>query len=246
MIEVKNLTKYYGDVLAIDHLTFTAKKGRILGFLGPNGSGKTTTMRILSCCMFPSDGTVHVDGLDSVTHSLAIRRMLGYLPETPPLYVDMNVDEYLTYAAQIKGVPRDKLRARLDTVKDTCGLHEVSRTLIRALSKGYRQRVGIAQSLIHDPQILIMDEPTVGLDPRQINDIRMLIKSLSSGRTVIISTHILPEVTLICDDILIISRGRLVFQDAVSSIESHTDLERLFLQCTDEAQNKDTEPRHAQ
>ena len=218
MIDVQDLCKYYGDFLALDHLTFSIDKGRILGLLGPNGSGKSTTMRILSCFMPPTSGTVTIDDMDVEKNSLAVRRIIGYLPEIPPLYIDMKVDEYLIYVAQLKGVQKEQIPSRLASVKEKCGLFEVSHKLIRALSKGFRQRVGIALSLINNPQVLILVEPTIGLDPKQISEIRTLIKSLSGKLTVILSTHILSEVTLTCDDIIIINRGKLMFRDSMSNI----------------------------
>lgn len=232
MIEVKNLTKYYGDFLAVDNLSFNIEKGKILGFLGPNGAGKTTTMRVISCFMPPTSGTVIINGIDTATHSLMARKFIGYLPENPPLYYDMTVDEYLIYVAELKGVQDDLISVRLETVKGKCGLAAVSGKLIRALSKGYKQRVGIAQSIINDPEVLILDEPTIGLDPRQINEIRTLIKSLSGERTVILSTHILSEVTLICDDILIINKGKTMFSSSLDAVKDATELERLFLEYT--------------
>lgn len=232
MIKVQDVCKYYGDFLAVDHLTFDIEKGRILGFLGPNGAGKSTTMRMLSCFMPPSSGKIEIDGLDTASRSFDIKKIIGYLPENPPLYYDMKVDEYLFYVAQIKGVEKNLIPQRLVMVKEKCGLNEVSHKLIRALSKGYKQRVGIAQSLINDPQFLILDEPTIGLDPKQIGEIRTLIRSLAGGHTVIISTHILSEVALICDDILIINRGKMMLKDSLSNIGNKTDLEHLFLKYT--------------
>lgn len=232
MIEVKNLTKYYGDFLAVDNLTFTIAKGKILGFLGPNGAGKTTTMRVISCFMPPTSGTVIINGMDTATHSLMARKFIGYLPENPPLYYDMTVDEYLIYVAELKGVQDDLIAGRLSEVKEKCGLSGVSHKLIRALSKGYKQRAGIAQSIINNPEVLILDEPTIGLDPRQINEIRTLIKSLSGERTVILSTHILSEVLLVCDDILIINKGKMMFSSSLADVKDTHELERLFLQHT--------------
>jgi len=232
MIKVQNLCIYYGDHLAVDNLTFEIEKGRILGFLGPNGAGKSTTMKVLSCFMPPGSGTVTINGMDIAANSLRIRKIIGYLPENPPLYYDMKIDEYLVYVAQLKGVDRELIPSRLASVKDKCGLNEMSHKLIRALSKGYKQRVGIAQSLINDPEFLILDEPTIGLDPKQIGEIRNLIKSLAGDRTVILSTHILPEVTLICDDILIINKGKLMFNDSLSNVSDKSNLERLFLKYT--------------
>ncbi|OGS35524.1 MAG: hypothetical protein A2293_11245 [Elusimicrobia bacterium RIFOXYB2_FULL_49_7] len=232
MIRVNNLCKYYGDVAAVDHLSFTIEKGRILGFLGPNGAGKTTTMRMMSCFMPPSSGSVSINGMDIATQSIMVRKFIGYLPENPPLYTDMRVDEYLEFVAGIKGVQEDRIPKQMASVKGRCGLNDVSRKLIGTLSKGYRQRVGIAQSIINDPEVLILDEPTIGLDPKQIAEIRALIKSLAGERTVILSTHILPEVSLICDDILIINKGKMMFMDSMDNIRGKHDLEQLFLKYT--------------
>lgn len=228
MIDVQNVQRFYGDFLAVDGLSFSIPKGKILGFLGPNGSGKTTTMRMLSGFMPPSSGRVLIDGLDIQQNPIEAKRKIGYLPETPPLYLDMRVEEYLSYVAHLKGVDRESIPVRLESVESTCGLLDVRKKLIRSLSKGYRQRVGIAQSVIHNPSFLILDEPTVGLDPKQIADIRRLIKSFAGQMTVILSTHILPEVTLICDEILIINRGKIKFRESLERIGGQ-DLERLFL-----------------
>jgi ABC-2 type transport system ATP-binding protein len=240
MIEVQNLCKYYGDFLALDNLNFKIETGRILGFLGPNGAGKTTTMKILSCFMAPSSGMVTINGMNVVTDSMRVKKITGYLPENPPLYYDMKVDEYLTYVAELKGVQADKIPARLEMVKEQCGLMERSKKLISTLSKGFKQRVGIAQSLINDPEVLILDEPTIGLDPKQISDIRTLIKSQAQQRTIILSTHILSEVTLICDDILIINKGRIFFNDSLANVGEKTDIEQLFMKYTYNYENADT------
>ncbi len=234
MIVVQNLSRSYGDFLAVNQLNFTIEKGKILGFLGPNGSGKTTTMRMLSGFMPPSAGRILIDGMDIQENDLEAKKKIGYLPETPPLYLDMRVDEYLTYVAHLKGVDKTSIPERLRLVKEKCGLVDVRHMLIRSLSKGFRQRVGIAQSVINNPAFLILDEPTVGLDPKQISEIRNLIKSLAGEMTVILSTHILPEVTLICDDILIVHRGRIMFQESLRNIPGE-DLERLFLKYTYES-----------
>ncbi|MGA2090597.1 MAG: ATP-binding cassette domain-containing protein [Endomicrobiales bacterium] len=239
MIEVQNLCKYYGDFLALDNLNFKIETGRILGFLGPNGAGKTTTMKILSCFMAPSSGMVTINGMNVVTDSMRVKKITGYLPENPPLYYDMKVDEYLTYVAELKGVQADKIPARLEMVKEQCGLMERSKKLISTLSKGFKQRVGIAQSLINDPEVLILDEPTIGLDPKQISDIRTLIKSQAQQRTIILSTHILSEVTLICDDILIINKGRIFFNDSLANVGEKTDIEQLFMKYTYNYENAD-------
>jgi ABC-2 type transport system ATP-binding protein len=241
MIVVQDLVRTYGDFLAVDRLNFTIEKGKILGFLGPNGSGKTTTMRMLSGFMPPTSGRILIDGMDIQENDLEAKKIIGYLPETPPLYLDMRVDEYLTYVAHLKGVPSSLIPERLRMVKAKCGLVEVRHMLLRSLSKGFRQRVGIAQSVINAPAFLILDEPTVGLDPKQISEIRQLIKSLAGEMTVILSTHILPEVTLICDDILIVHRGRMMFRESLKNIPGE-DLERLFLKYTYEADEARVSP----
>ena len=210
MIEVDRLTKRYGPVPAIQDVSFTVEKGQIVGFLGPNGAGKTTTMRILSCFMPASGGTARVAGYDVFEQSLEVRRRIGYLPENVPLYADMTVDAYLDFVANIKGLGRSERRRRVGDVLERCQIPDVRGRLIGRLSKGYRQRVGLAQALIADPDVLILDEPTIGLDPKQIVGIRQLIKSLAGAHTVILSTHILPEVSMVCEGVIIINRGRIV------------------------------------
>jgi ABC-2 type transport system ATP-binding protein len=230
MIEVQNLTKAYGNFVAVRDVSFKADKGSILGFLGPNGAGKTTTMRIITGFMPASSGTVLVDGLDIFSQSLEARRKIGYLPENPPLYVDMRVEAYLRFVAKIRDVPRGKLDDALEHALEVCGLVEMRTRICGQLSKGYRQRVGLAQALIHDPPVLVLDEPTIGLDPRQIHEIRGLIKTLSGDRTVVLSTHILPEVSQICDKVVIIAEGRVVLQEKLSDIPAGTALEQVFLE----------------
>ena len=210
MIEVDRLTKRYGPVPAIQDVSFSVEKGQVVGFLGPNGAGKTTTMRILSCFMPASSGTARVAGFDVFEQSLEVRRRIGYLPENVPLYGDMTVASYLDFVADVKGVGRSERRRRVGDVLERCQIPDVRDRLIARLSKGYRQRVGLAQALIADPEVLILDEPTIGLDPKQIVGIRQLIKSLAEAHTVILSTHILPEVSMVCDSVVIISRGRIV------------------------------------
>jgi ABC-2 type transport system ATP-binding protein len=207
---VQNLTKYYGKTKAIENVTFDVRKGEILGFLGPNAAGKTTTMRIITCFMPPTAGTVKVQGYDVFDDSMEVRKRTGYLPEHPPLYTDMEVKGYLDFVATIKGVPTKEKPAKIDLAIEKCGLGGVRKSTIGHLSKGYRQRVGLAQALIHDPEILILDEPTIGLDPKQIIEVRELIKGLAGAHTVILSTHILPEVGMTCDRVVIIDRGRVV------------------------------------
>ncbi len=213
MIEVVGLTKFYGEVRALDDVTFDVRKGEILGFLGPNGAGKTTTMRILTGFLSPTTGTAKVGGYNVVENSLEVRRITGYLPETVPLYNEMRVREYLSYKARIRGVPHKRIKDRVDYVMERCGLVEVADRIIGHLSKGYRQRVGIAQAIVHDPQVLILDEPTIGLDPVQVREVRQLIKSMAGERTIILSTHILPEVSMTCERVLIIHKGRIVAED---------------------------------
>lgn len=213
MIEVVGLTKFYGEVRALDEVTFDVRKGEILGFLGPNGAGKTTAMRILTGFLSPTSGTAKIAGYDVVEESLEVRRLTGYLPESTPLYNEMRVRDYLGYMARIRGVPRRRIRDRVDDIVERCGLTEVADRLIGHLSKGYRQRVGIAQALVHDPQVLILDEPTIGLDPVQVREVRQLIKSMAGERTIILSTHILPEVSMTCQRVLIIHKGRIVAED---------------------------------
>lgn len=207
MIEVKDLTKFYGKTKAIENVTFDVKKGEILGFLGPNAAGKTTTMRIITCYMPASSGTVKVNGYDVFEDSIEVRKRIGYLPEHPPLYLDMPVTGYLDFVATIKGIQKKDRSRKIDISIGKCGLGEVRNTLIANLSKGFRQRVGLAQALIHEPEIMILDEPTIGLDPKQIIEVRELIKGLAGDHTVILSTHILPEVSMTCDRVVIIDRG---------------------------------------
>ena len=229
MIEVKDLTKLYGNFVAIRNVSFKAERGSILGFLGPNGAGKTTTMRIITGFMPATTGTVLIDGLDIFTQSLEARRKIGYLPENPPLYNDMRVEAYLRFVARLRGVGRSKMEEALERALEVCGLKDMSTRICGQLSKGYRQRVGLAQALIHDPPVLVLDEPTIGLDPRQIHEIRGLIKRLAGVRTVVLSTHILPEVSQICEKVVIISDGRVVLEEKISEIPAGTSLEQVFL-----------------
>jgi ABC-2 type transport system ATP-binding protein len=210
MIEVDRLTKRYGPVAAIQDVSFSVEKGQIVGFLGPNGAGKTTTMRILSCFMPATSGQARVAGFDIFEQSLEVRRRIGYLPENVPLYGDLTVRSYLDFVGEVKGLGRAARRRRIGEVLEQCRIEDVRDRLIGRLSKGYRQRVGLAQALIGDPEVLILDEPTVGLDPRQIVEIRSLVKSLAGAHTVILSTHILPEVSMVCEGVIIINRGRIV------------------------------------
>lgn len=221
MITVEHLGKRYGDVIAIDDVSFTVAKGEVLAFLGPNGAGKTTTMRILTCFMPATSGTALVAGYDIFENPMEIKRRIGYLPETPPLYPEMTVTEYLNFVAKIKGLSKPRQKSGLTLSLEKTGLGDVSHRMIGNLSKGYRQRVGLAQALIHDPDVLILDEPTVGLDPRQIIEIRELIKALAGEHTLILSTHILPEATAVSQKIVIINRGRIVAVDSQEHLSSH-------------------------
>ena len=218
MIEVDNLTKRYGRTTAVDGISFVVKKGEILGFLGPNGAGKTTTMRILTCYLPPTEGTARVAGHDVFEEPLEVKKRVGYIPETPPLYTDMDVDTFLDFCAKIKGVPASQRRARVDAAVEKCRVGDVRKTLIGRLSKGYRQRVGLAQAILHDPEVLILDEPTAGLDPKQIIETRDLIKGLGGEHTIILSTHILPEVSMTCGRVVIINKGKVVAEDTPDNL----------------------------
>src|SRR5262245_42115997 len=220
MISVDKLTKYFGPVLAVDRITFQVDKGEIVGFLGPNGAGKTTTMRILTTYLPATSGIAKVAGFDVMTESLDVRRNIGYLPESVPLYSEMRVEEYLEYRAKLKGVGRTARRSRMDFCLDRCRLREVKRRLIGTLSRGYRQRVGLADSMVHDPPILIMDEPTAGLDPLQIRETLALIKELGQDHTILLSTHILSEVEAICERVIIINGGRIGLSQHLDELES--------------------------
>lgn len=210
MIEVENLTKRYGPTLAVSDVSFQVQKGEILGFLGPNGAGKTTTMRIITGFLSPSSGRVRVAGFDVAEAPLDAKKRVGYLPENPPVYTDMTVDEYLAFVGRIKGVPRGDLRKRIGEVSEKCAIVDVQHRQIGKLSKGYRQRVGLAQALIHNPDVLILDEPTAGLDPKQIIETRELITGLAGQHTVVLSTHILPEVSKTCQRVVVINKGTVV------------------------------------
>src|SRR5438876_10116901 len=218
MIEVEHLTKNYGLVNAISDVSFSVAPGQIVGFLGPNGAGKSTTMRILACFMPASSGVARVAGHDVFRESMEVRRRIGYLPESVPLYTDMRVAAYLEFVAEVKGVSRAERRRRVADVMDRCMVADVQNRLIGKLSKGYRQRVGLAQAIVSDPEVLILDEPTIGLDPKQITEIRSLIKSLAGQHTVILSTHILPEVSMVCSSVVIINQGVIVAQGPIDSL----------------------------
>jgi ABC-2 type transport system ATP-binding protein len=218
MIEVTNLTKNYGALQAVKDISFGVKKGEVLGFLGPNGAGKTTVMRILTCFMPATAGEVLIGGYDVMRDSFKVRELFGYLPETVPLYNDLTVKEYLGFAGRAKRLSGKDVKKTMDRTIDECGLEPVAGRMIRKLSKGFRQRVGLAQALIGDPQILILDEPTIGLDPKQIIEIREMIKNIGKERTVILSTHILPEVSMTCQRVIIINEGRIVAEDTPESL----------------------------
>jgi ABC-2 type transport system ATP-binding protein len=225
MIEAKGLTKYFGQNPAIKEVSFYIEKGEIVGFLGPNGAGKTTTMRIISCFFPPTEGKAKVAGFDVVEDSLEVRKRVGYLPENVPLYTDQEVRTYLNFVAEVKGIPRQFRKSKVEKVMEACGIEDVADKLIGRLSKGYRQRVGIAQALLNDPEVLILDEPTIGLDPKQITEIRRLIKDLAGERTIILSTHILPEVSMICGRTLIINEGRIVAADTPENLTNQLQKE---------------------
>jgi ABC-2 type transport system ATP-binding protein len=220
MISVKELTKKYARSLAVDHISFEVAKGEIVGFLGPNGAGKTTTMRMLTCFLWPTSGTASVGGFDILEKPLEVKRRIGYLPETPPLYPEMVADEYLSFVGKLKGLSGAELSKRIDEVCERCAITDVKQKQLGKLSKGYRQRVGLAQSIIHNPDVLILDEPTAGLDPKQINETRDLIKSLAGDHTIILSTHILPEVEQICEKVVIINKGKIVATDSVRNLRT--------------------------
>jgi ABC-2 type transport system ATP-binding protein len=220
MITVKGLTKRYARTVAVDNISFEVAKGQIVGFLGPNGAGKTTTMRVLTCFLPPSAGTAIVAGFDVLDQPMEVKKRIGYLPESPPLYPEMEVVDYLTFVGKLKGLSGPDLNKRVNEVAERCAISDVKTTIIGKLSKGYRQRVGLAQAIIHNPDVLILDEPTAGLDPKQINETRELIKSLAGDHTIILSTHILPEVDQTCEQVIIISKGRLVATDSVANLHN--------------------------
>src|SRR5579872_2596099 len=218
MIKVEGLTKRYPRTLAVDNISFEVEKGQIVGFLGPNGAGKTTTMRVLTCFLPPSSGKVTIAGFDVLENPMEVKKRIGYLPETPPVYPEMEVIEYLKFAGQLKGISSSAINGRVNEVVERCALGDVRLKLIGKLSKGYRQRVGLAQAIIHNPDVLILDEPTSGLDPKQIIEIRELLKHLSGDHTIILSTHILTEVEQSCERAIIISQGKLVAIDSVANL----------------------------
>ena len=234
MIEATNLSKRYGDIVAVDDVSFSVERGEVVGFLGPNGAGKTTTMRMLTGFMPPTDGSARICGHDIFEEPLAARRSIGYLPEAPPLYPEMTVTSFVDYVARIKDVPRKERARKVEHALERCGLSDVSRRVIGTLSKGFRQRVGLAQAIVHEPPVLILDEPTVGLDPLQIGEIRQLIANLAGGdgaaqHTVILSTHILPEVEAICRRVVMINDGRKTVDAPLADlVRGGHRLEELF------------------
>lgn len=219
MIEIKNLTKSYGSIKAIENLNFKVNKGEVVGFLGPNGAGKSTTMKIITGYMAPTSGIVNVAGFDVFENPIEVKKRIGYLPEVPPVYLDMQVDDYLLYVAQLKKVPKHELNKKVQRAIEKTYLGDVQKRLIGNLSKGFKQRVGIAEAIVSEPDILILDEPTVGLDPKQVAEIRTLIQTLSGEHTVILSTHILPEVQATCKRIIIINRGKIVAEDTLDGLD---------------------------
>lgn len=220
VVEVRNLTRRYGDILAVDHISFTVNRGEVVALLGPNGAGKSTTMKMLTCFMPATSGEASIAGFDIWSQSLEVRRRLGYMPENVPLYPEMRAREYLDFRARLKGVPHRERRRRIAEVAERCGVDDVLDRIIGHLSKGYRQRVGLAECLIHDPEILILDEPTIGLDPTQIRSTRRLIKEIGRDRTVILSTHILPEAEMVSSRVLIMHQGRLVPEEEVARMRA--------------------------
>ena len=241
MIELEQVTKYFGSYPAITDISFNVEEGEVLGFLGPNGAGKSTTMKIITGFMPPSDGSVTVAGFDIVTQSLNARKHIGYLPETVPLYTEMTVEDYLEFMGQIRGMSRGWIRERISHVIDICRLGDYQSNYIGKLSKGFRQRVGIAQSILHDPDILIMDEPTIGIDPIQVVETRQLIKDLGGDHTVIVSTHILPEVSMICERVIIIHEGQIVAIDRPENLAARLrGVERIELEVRGRKQDVET------
>lgn len=227
IIEVENLTKKYGKFVAVNNISFKSKEGDVIAFLGPNGAGKTTTMRMLTCYMPATEGTARIEGFDIFKDSFKVRQRIGYAPEIPPLYPEMTVQSYLKFVAQIKQVNPKEISKKVDKAIDNCCLEEMRKRLISKLSRGYKQRVGIAQAIIHDPKVIILDEPTVGLDPNQVVEIRKMIKDLATERTVMISTHILSEAESICNHIIIINKGNIAGQGTWKELEE--DLQELLV-----------------
>ena len=228
-VSAEHLTRLYGGRAAVNNVSFTLSKGEVLGFLGPNGAGKSTTMKMLTGNLAPSEGSVKICGIDMIESPKEAKALIGYLPETPPLYRELTVDEFLTVTARLHGISSKAIKSAVDRAKQRCGLTEMSKRLIENLSKGYQQRVGIAQAIIHSPMVVILDEPTVGLDPIQIRDIRTLIKELGKEHSVILSTHILPEVEIVCDHVQIIDKGQLVFNGSIDLLKKQRQGNRLII-----------------
>jgi len=228
MITVSGLTKYYADNLALDSVSFEVDAGEIVGFLGPNGAGKSTTMKILTCFLPPTAGRAEIAGYDILDEPMQVRRRLGYMPENVPLYTEMRVGEYLSFRAKIKDISRRERKAGVERVVERCWLKDVARQTVGTLSKGYRQRVGLADALLGEPEILILDEPTIGLDPSQVRQVRSLIHELGRDRTLLVSTHILPEVEAVCDKVVIINRGRIAAQDSVAALRQSSGESRKY------------------
>jgi len=220
VIQVKELSKFYGDRQAVKNLSFTVNKGEVVGFLGPNGAGKSTTMKILTGYMAPTSGTVQISGFDIFEDPIEVKKRIGYLPETPPVYLDMTVQRYLEFCAKLKGVSSEAIDSSVDAALQKTALQQVRRRMIGNLSKGFRQRVGLAQALVSDPEILILDEPTVGLDPKQVAEMRTLIKELKGKHTIVLSTHILPEVQASCDKVIIINEGQIIAEDQIQGLSN--------------------------
>lgn len=230
MIEARKLTLRYGEFQAVSDVSFTVNKGEIVGFLGPNGAGKTSTLRMLSTYLPPTSGGATVAGYDILTQAEEVRKRIGYLPENPPLYGELTVQEYLYFVARIKGVASSKIKSSVTDALEKCFITDVRHKQCQYLSKGYRQRVGLAQAIVHEPEVLILDEPTSGLDPKQIIDIRKMISNLSQDHSVLLSTHILPEVSMVCHKVVMISRGRIVLEDSISNLTKGRTLEQVFLE----------------
>src|SRR5438132_2085981 len=231
MIKVEGLTKRYARTVAVDNISFEVEKGGIVGFLGPNGAGKTTTMRVLTCFLPPSSGSANVAGFDVLENPLEVKKRIGYLPESPPLYPEMEVHEYLTFVGRLKGIAGSDIGRRVEEASERCAIADVRTKLIGKLSKGYRQRVGLAQAIIHNPEVLILDEPTSGLDPTQIIETRDLIRSLAGDHTIVLSTHILPEVSQTCQRVVIINKGRVVAVDSPENLTARLrGAETLYVQ----------------
>lgn len=231
MLEVRGLARVFGSVPAVESVTFSACRGEIIGLLGPNGAGKTTTLRMLATALSPSAGTGRVAGFDLLSERGAVQRKIGYLPETPPLYGELTVVEYLLFVAELREIPRQRRRPEVAEVLRRCGLGEVQDRLCQHLSRGFRQRVGLAQAMVHHPEVIILDEPTSGLDPRQIIQIRRLILALAHGRLVIMSTHVLPEVIMVCNRVIIMNRGRIATDQGLNMLAGRQGLERAFMDC---------------